>query len=75
MAINIHTDADFEKHLNWLCRRTGKTKTALLKELVLERYRQQKAGFRFGGLRLGKRSAQRSLQTTLKEIDRDHDLD
>lgn len=74
MAINIHTDPTFEKYLNWLSDHTNKTKTDLIKELVLERYRLKRAGFQFGALRTAKTVSSRKIQNTLKKLDKDRDL-
>lgn len=73
MAINLHTDPEFEKCLEWLSKQTHKTKTAVIKDLVLERYRIKKAGFQKGALKLKISSS--AAQKELKELDKDHDLD
>ena len=75
MAINVHTDSRFEKYLAWLSRYSRKTKTDLIKELVLERYQATKSGFRFGAFRGSKKPSPARLQKRLKKLDRDHDLD
>lgn len=75
MAINIHTDKEFEKCLNWLTRRTGKNKTQMIKELVFEKYQAKKNGFYFGALKMDSLSDSQKIQQELKEMDSDHDLD
>lgn len=75
MAINIHTDKEFEKRLNWLTRKIGKTKTQIIKELVFERYQSKKEGFQFGSLKMASSPASQQIQQILKEMDNDHDLD
>jgi len=75
MALNIHTDPQFEKHLEWLSRRLKKTKTDVVKDLVLEKYRLQKAGLRFGSLKAGNPLPSKKAQKELKSLDDDRDLD
>lgn len=75
MALNIHSDPQFEKHLEWLSRRLKKTKTDVIKELVLEKYHLKKSGFRFGSLKSAKTLSSKTLQKELKTLDRDRDLD
>lgn len=75
MALNIHTDREFERRLTWLSRRLGKTKTTLIKELVTERYQAHRSGFGFGALRSAQPHTARRMQRDLKQLDRDHDLD
>lgn len=74
MAINIHTDKIFEKRLNWLAHNTGKTKTQIIKELILEKYQSKKEGFQFGALKDVSFDS-RQVQKELKKMDNDHDLD
>lgn len=73
MAVNIHTDSRFERVLAWLSRKANKTKTDLLKELVMERYHLKKASFQFGAFKPARKKSSRSIQSTLKSLD--HDLD
>lgn len=75
MAINIHTDAEFERRITWLSRHLKKTKTEVIKELVEERYRLRRSGFRFGGLKPSKNISGKAIQRELKELDQDRDLD
>ena len=74
MALNIHTDAHFEKYLNWLSRHSNKTKTDVIKYLVLERYLLKKSGFRFGAFSPSGKPSSADLQKELKEMDEDRDL-
>src|SRR5262249_27330031 len=75
MAINIHTDTEFERRIAWLSRHLKKTKTEVIKELVEERYHLRRSGFRFGGLKPSKKVSEKSVQEELKGLDRDRDLD
>ena len=80
MALNIHTDPQFEKYLEWLTRRSQKTKTDVIKELVVERYRWQRFGFQFGafkglGKQVSKKTSEKQIRSDLKKMDEDHDLD
>lgn len=74
MALNIHTDPRFEKYLEWLSRQSKKTKTDVIKELVYERYRLKKSGFRFGALSSAGKDASENIQKELEEMDKDRDL-
>lgn len=74
MAINIHTDRKLESHLEWLSRHTQKTKTDVIKGLVMERYELLRMGFRFGALG-GKKISLKKITKWLKDLDKDHDLD
>ncbi len=73
MAINLHTDPKFEKCLDWLSKQSQKTKTDIIKELVLERYHLKKCGFEFGALKSKKKTSSLQIQKELKRLD--HDLD
>lgn len=75
MAINIHTDAQFEKRLQWLSKKSGKTKTEIIKELVLEKYQTAKSGLRFGSLKGFIQMTPDELQKELKAMDEGYDLD
>ncbi|GEM_PF-3131698 len=75
MALNIHTDPKFEKCLEWLSRHSRKTKTDVIKELVLEQYRLKQSGFQFGALKLTKSLSSKKIQKELKRLDKDRDLD
>ncbi len=74
MALSIHTDAKFEKQLEWLSRRLQKTKTDVVKDLVQEKFYLKKSGFQFGALRGSKKYSSKDLQKELKLIDKDYDL-
>ena len=75
MALNIHTDEEFEKRLNWLCKKTQKTKTDLIKELVTERYQLSKNSFQFGAFKKLTPKKISNIAKELKTFDQDHDLD
>ncbi len=75
MALNIHTDPRFEKCLRWLSKQTQKTKTDVIKELVWEKYHWKRFGFQFGALKIEEKTTPGKLQTELKKLDEDHDLD
>lgn len=74
-ALNIHTNTEFERHLNWLSRQSKKTKTDIIKELVRERYYLKRSGFKFGAFSAVRPLSAKKLQKQLKELDQDHDLD
>lgn len=74
MALNIHTDPDFEKKLQWLSKRSHKTKTAIVKELVEESYQLKKSGFQKGAFQHLFPDPE-NIQKELKEMDDDDDLD
>ena len=69
MAINLHTDPYFEKCLNWLSKTSKKTKTDVIKEIVLEKYRLQRAGFQFGALKPKHPISSKQIQKELKDMD------
>lgn len=75
MALNIHTDRQFEKHLEWLSKQLGKTKTDVIKDLVREKYHFKKLGFKFGALAGKNARSSKDIQKDLKKMDPDHDLD
>ena len=77
MALNIVTDKKFDEALNWLAKKIKKTKSDVIRDLILERYQNQRQGFHFGSLASlvrGKKSSSKSILKELKEIDKDHDL-
>lgn len=75
MALNIHTDPQFEKQLTWLCRQLKKTKTDVVKNLVATHYEAKRQGLRFGALkRRGKTLSSGLIQRQLKALDQDHDF-
>lgn len=79
MALNILTDKEFDEALHWLAKKEGKTKSDLIRSLILDRFRNKRQGFQFGSLapliRGKKRISAKKILKELKEIDRDHDLD
>ena len=77
MALNIVTDKKFDEALNWLAKKIKKTKSDVIRDLILERYQNQRQGFHFGSLAplvRGEKSSSKSILKELKEIDKDHDL-
>lgn len=77
MALHIKTDEEFDKALQWLSRREKRSKSEIVRESVLARYRSRKLGFEFGALRhlFGPDDTSESIARELKEMDKDHDLD
>lgn len=78
MALNMTTDPHFDEALKWLAEKEKKTKSDIIREMVLERYQAKKAGFRFGALSLyfaKEKNREQQIQKELKEMDKDHDLD
>ncbi len=78
MAVNIHTDPKFEKKLTWLSKRLQKNKTQVIKELVDEKYHQQRLSFQSSKGALldpGELIDFQQISRQLKEIKEDHDLD
>jgi hypothetical protein len=77
MALHIKTDEEFDKALHWLSRREKRSKSEVVRDSVLARYRSRKLGVEFGSLRhlLGPDDTSESIARELKEMDEDHDLD
>lgn len=78
MALNIVTDKKFDEALNWLAKKVKKTKSDVIRDLILERYQNQRQGFHFGSLVpliRGKKPSSSSVLKELKEIDKDKDHD
>lgn len=76
MALNIVTDHGFDEALIWLSKKEKKTKSDVIRDLVMERYVNKKQGFRFGALAglVKKHPTTRQILTDLKKLDEDHDL-
>jgi hypothetical protein len=76
MALNIQTDKKFDAALNWLVKLEQKTKSTIVRELVLNCFRFKKSGFQFGAFADLEKTGKRSLNVIhlLKQIDKDHDL-
>jgi len=77
MALHVKTDEEFDRALEFLAKVEKRSKSDVVRESVLLRYRAKKKGFEFGALRGLKRPKQggTSIQRELEAIDRDHDLD
>lgn len=75
MAMNIHTDKQFEKRLSWLSRTLRKTKTQVVKDLVSEQYVLKLQGFRRGAFKSRLNLSAKKIARELKSLDKDHDLD
>ncbi len=78
MALNIVTDKKFDQALEWLAEKEAKTKSDIIRELVLERLANKRQGFQFGAaarLFAEKVPTSEEIRNELKEIDQDHDLD
>jgi hypothetical protein len=77
MALHIKTDSEFDIALEWLSKTEKRSKSEVVRESVLARYRSRKVGFEFGALRdlMGPEETSESIARELKEMDEDHDLD
>ena len=77
MALHIKTDSEFDKALEWLSRSEKRSKSDVVRDSVLARYRTRKRGFEFGALRDpgGPEESSDVILRELKDIDADHDLD
>lgn len=77
MALHIKTDAEFDKALQWLSKSEKRSKSDVVRESVLARYRSRKLGVEFGALRhlMRPEDTSESIARELKEMDEDHDLD
>ena len=77
MALHIKTDEEFDKALQWLSKTEKRSKSEVVRESVLARYRSHYTGFEFGALRhlFGPDDTSASIARELKEMDEDHDLD
>ena len=73
MALNIHTDKTFDEALTWLSTQEGKTKSDVVRELVLERFRNRRRGFAFGALAWTAKSADSVAE--LKTFDLESELE
>lgn len=77
MALNIVTDKSFDEALEWISKKENRTKSDVIRELVLEKFHEKRMGFIFGSLKnivKGKIHSQ-SIMSELKAMDDDHDLD
>ena len=77
MALNMLTDKQFDEALEWLSKKEKKTKSDVIRNLLLERYHDKRKVFQFGALATHVRKKPTLKQTLeeLKEMDNDHDLD
>ena len=77
MALHIKTDSEFDQALEWLSSTEKRSKSDVVRESVLSRYRARKRGFEFGALRhlMRPEDTSASIARELKEMDDDHDLD
>ncbi|HYC91230.1 MAG TPA: hypothetical protein VEO54_18565 [Thermoanaerobaculia bacterium] len=77
MALHIKTDSEFDEALQWLAQKEKRSKSDVVRESVLARYRSRKMGLEFGALRhlFGPEDTSESIARELKEMDADHDLD
>lgn len=77
MALHIKTDSEFDKALDWLSSKEKRSKSDVVRESVLARYRARKRGFEFGALRhlMRPEDTPASIARELKEMDADRDLD
>lgn len=78
MALNMTTDKQFDEALQALTQKEKKTKSDIVRELVLGRYQSLQHGFQFGGLAphlSNPKPTTEQILDELKEIKEDHDLD
>lgn len=76
MALHIKTDDEFDRALEYLAKVEKRTKSDVVRESVLARYRTRKRGFEYGALRsLGASKKSSEIQRELKQLDHDDDLD
>jgi hypothetical protein len=77
MALHIKTDEEFDRALEFLAKAEQRTKSDVVRESVLSRYRARRRGFEFGALRALQKKARKSsdIQRELKQYDSDDDLD
>ena len=77
MALHVKTDEEFDRALEYLAKVEKRSKSDVVRESVLLRYRARKKGFEFGALRGLKKAGQSgaAIQRELEAIDRDRDLD
>jgi predicted DNA-binding protein len=77
MALNMVTDKKFDEALKWLSEKEKKTKSDIIRELVLRRMQSKKTGFQFGALAHlygRKKPSSKTILKELKQIDKDHDI-
>lgn len=77
VALHIKTDEEFDRALDWLAKVEERSKSDVVRESVLSRYRTRRKGFEFGALRRLAKKKQEvgAIQRELAELDDDHDLD
>jgi hypothetical protein len=77
MALHIKTDSEFDKALEWLSSVEKRSKSDVVRDSVLARYRARKTGLEFGALRhlMRAEDTPASIARELKEMDADDDLD
>lgn len=77
MALNIKTDSEFDEALAWLASQEGKSKSEIVRGLVIYWYGMKRKGFEFGALKKTVKEPIDSemIMRELKQLDRDHDLD
>jgi len=74
MALNMVTDTAFDRALGWLAKQADKTKSDIIRELVLRDYQAKRRGFNFGALRSlvnGPVPSSEDVLAELAEIDAD----
>ncbi len=77
MALNIITDQAFNEALEWLSKKERKTKSDIIRELVLEQVRHKKQGFRFGAMKnfiKDKKISRTQILKELKSMDQADDI-
>ena len=77
MALHMNTDEDFDRALEWLAREENRSKSDVIRDAVISRYRARRGGFAFGGLAHLKQPGDtaRTIRRQLGQVDRDDELD
>jgi predicted transcriptional regulator len=77
MALHIKTDSELDEALDWLSHTEKRSKSDVVRDSVLARYRARKGGFELGALRhlMRPEDDSASVARELKEMDDDRDLD
>jgi hypothetical protein len=76
MALHIKTDGEFDRALEWLAKTEKRSKSDVVRDSVISRYRARKLGFEFGALTSLRRPGDgpKRIASELKKLDNDDDL-
>ncbi|MBL7684658.1 MAG: hypothetical protein JNK65_01320 [Deltaproteobacteria bacterium] len=74
MTIQIQDDPKFEQYLDWLSKRSGKTSTEIIKELVMEKYQTTRSSLGFGALKGELNMSREEILDELKKMDEENDF-